>query len=25
MEEIQNKFHIIDKNTKTVVDIGCAP
>ncbi|MBO7095231.1 hypothetical protein IKO50_02900 [bacterium] len=25
MEEIQNKFHLIDKNTKTVVDIGCAP
>ena len=25
LEEIQNKFHIIDKNTKTVVDIGCAP
>ena len=25
LEEIQNKFHIIDKDTKTVVDIGCAP
>ena len=25
LEEIQNKFHIIDKNTKIVVDIGCAP
>ena len=25
LEEIQNKFHIIDKNTKTIVDIGCAP
>ena len=25
LEEIQNKFHLIDKNTKTVVDIGCAP
>ena len=25
LEEIQNKFHIIDKNTKTVIDIGCAP
>ena len=25
LEEIQNKFHLIDKDTKTVVDIGCAP
>ncbi len=25
LEEIQNKFHIIDKNTKTVIDIWCAP
>ena len=25
LEEIQNKFHLIDKNTKIVVDIGCAP
>ena len=25
LEEIQNKFHLIDKNTKTVIDIGCAP
>ena len=25
LEEIQNKFHIIDRNTKIVVDIGCAP
>ncbi|HRX63862.1 MAG TPA: RlmE family RNA methyltransferase [Candidatus Absconditabacterales bacterium] len=25
LEEIQNKFKLIDKNTKTVLDIGCAP
>ena len=25
LEEIQNKFHIIDKNIKTVIDIWCAP
>lgn len=25
LEEIQQKFHLIDKNTKTVVDIWCAP
>ena len=25
LEEIQNKFHIFDKRTKTVVDIGCSP
>ena len=25
LEEIQDKFHLIDRNTKTVVDIGCAP
>ena len=25
LEEIQNKFHVIDKNTKIVIDIGCAP
>ena len=25
LEENQNKYHLIDKNTKTVVDIGCAP
>ncbi len=25
LEEIQEKFHLLDKNIKTVVDIGCAP
>ncbi len=25
LEEIQNKFHIFSKDTKKVVDIGCAP
>ena len=25
LEEIQEKFHIIDKNVKTVIDIWCAP
>lgn len=25
LEEIQEKFHIITKSTKTVLDIGCAP
>lgn len=25
LEEIQNKFKLIDKNTKTVLDIWCAP
>ena len=25
LEEIQEKFHIFDKNTKTILDIGCAP
>lgn len=25
LEEIQNKFHLFDKNTKTIMDIGCAP
>ena len=25
MEEIQDKFHLIDKNTRKVLDIGCAP
>jgi len=25
LEEIQNKFHIFDKTTKTIMDIGCAP
>lgn len=25
LEEIQEKFHIFDKNTKTIMDIGCAP
>ncbi|HKL44327.1 MAG TPA: SAM-dependent methyltransferase, partial [Candidatus Absconditabacterales bacterium] len=25
LEEIQNKFKLIDKNTKTILDIGCAP
>jgi len=25
LEEIQNKFHIFDKKTKVVMDIGCAP
>lgn len=25
LDEIQDKFHVIDKNTKTVIDIGCAP
>lgn len=25
LEEIQNKFHLIDKNTKKVLDVGCAP
>jgi 23S rRNA (uridine2552-2'-O)-methyltransferase len=25
LEEIQNKFHLFDKDTKTIMDIGCAP
>ncbi len=25
LEEIQHKFHLFDKNTKTILDIGCAP
>jgi 23S rRNA (uridine2552-2'-O)-methyltransferase len=25
LEEIQEKFHLITKNSKTVLDIGCAP
>jgi 23S rRNA (uridine2552-2'-O)-methyltransferase len=25
LEEIQNKFHLFDKKTKKVLDIGCAP
>ena len=25
LEEIQEKFHLISKDTKTVIDIGCAP
>jgi 23S rRNA (uridine2552-2'-O)-methyltransferase len=25
LEEIQEKFHLFDKKTKTVIDIGCAP
>lgn len=25
LEEIQEKFHLFDKNTKTILDIGCAP
>jgi hypothetical protein len=25
LEEIQDKFHLIDKHTKNVLDIGCAP
>ena len=25
LEEIQDKFHLIDRNTKIVLDIGCAP
>jgi 23S rRNA (uridine2552-2'-O)-methyltransferase len=25
LEEIQEKFHLITKDTKTVLDIGCAP
>lgn len=25
LEEIQEKFHIFDKHTKTIMDIGCAP
>jgi 23S rRNA (uridine2552-2'-O)-methyltransferase len=25
LEEIQDKFHIFDKNTKTILDIWCAP
>lgn len=25
LDEIQDKFHVFDKNTKTVIDIGCAP
>ncbi|MCF7835134.1 RlmE family RNA methyltransferase [Candidatus Gracilibacteria bacterium] len=25
LEEIQNKFHLIDKKTKIILDIGCAP
>lgn len=25
LDEIQEKFHVIDKHTKFVIDIGCAP
>ncbi len=25
LEEIQNKFHLFDKQTKVIMDIGCAP
>lgn len=25
LEEIQNKFHLFDKQTKIIMDIGCAP
>ena len=25
LEEIQNKFHLFDKTTKTIMDIWCAP
>ncbi len=25
LEEIQEKFHLFDKKTKTIIDIGCAP
>lgn len=25
LEEIQEKFHLFDKHTKTIMDIGCAP
>jgi len=25
LEEIENKFHIFDKNIKNIIDIGCAP
>lgn len=25
LEEIQEKFHLFDKKTKTILDIGCAP
>ncbi|MEI6426201.1 MAG: SAM-dependent methyltransferase, partial [Candidatus Absconditabacteria bacterium] len=25
LDEIQDKFHVIDKNTKSIIDIGCAP
>ena len=25
LDEIQDKFHVIDKNTKAIIDIGCAP
>ena len=25
LEEIQTKFHLVTKDTKTVLDIGCAP
>ncbi len=25
LDEIQNKFHLFDKETKTILDIGCAP
>lgn len=25
LEEIEEKFHIFEKNTKTILDVGCAP
>ncbi|HCY21749.1 TPA: hypothetical protein DIC40_08115 [Patescibacteria group bacterium] len=25
MDEIQDKFHLFDKTTKHIIDIGCAP
>jgi len=25
LDEIQNKFHIFNRNTKSVIDIGCSP
>lgn len=25
LEEIQEKFHIFNKDTRTILDVGCAP
>lgn len=25
LEELQEKFHLFDKKTKTIIDVGCAP